>query len=120
MPPLSALFADLPRQMLSDRAPVAGALILHKLNEEFILAWTPGRIVLDESWVNDEAPSVETLLIGTSLDTFRDFLPVTAEFLDGLGQLFVFLLSPWSLQTLDQFGVEGLVPSVKALDVGTA
>ena len=93
VPSLSTLFADASRQVLCDRSPLLSTSCLDKRQDQFIFFFTPR--TLYQLWVQHFLPSMQTLNISTTCETFGNFFPVLAfKFFDGFGELCIFLWSP--------------------------
>jgi len=88
VPALSALLADAAFEIVSNLAPVLGAIHLHLLDEHAILLLCPG--TFDHFGIEHFLPPVETLHICSTLKALSDFFPIFgAHLLYQILQLFI-------------------------------
>ena len=99
MPPLPALLADPPRQVLSNLCPLLRAEQLHKLEDKAILFLGPR--ALHEVRVQHFLPAVEALDVCAPRKELSYPFPVLSiVFCNRLSQLQVFFLRPVAFQDI--------------------
>jgi hypothetical protein len=110
--PVFYMVVSTPRQELSDLAPLV-AVLLVSLDDGSVLLRCP--LVFLNVGIQVVVPTLSTLLSDPTGESLGYVTPVfCAKFLYVLGQSFVLLLAPGSL---DHGGVENFLPSVKALHI---
>lgn len=127
VPTLTALLSDTPRQVVRDLGPLLRTVEVDQLEEQPVLDVGPWPF--HKGWVEYLLPSVETLHVSPTAQSFCDLLPVlTSVDPDSLGQFFVLYLGPMALDldmvtlsmvlgglvlswpSLVQVGIQHLVP----------
>ena len=93
VPPLPALLADSPRQMLRDQSPLLRPVLVHQVQHHLVFVFSPRS--LDETRIQDLLPSVQTLHVSPPGQLLGDLLPVLASvLLHCVRQLLILFLSP--------------------------
>mmetsp|Transcript_7056 Transcript_7056/g.8102 ORF Transcript_7056/g.8102 Transcript_7056/m.8102 type:complete len:268 (-) Transcript_7056:157-960(-) len=74
VPPFTTLLSDATRQVLRYHRPLLGTHFRYELQDDFVLLFCPWP--LDESWVEDFLPAVETLDVGAVFEILGNLFPV--------------------------------------------
>ena len=80
VPPLTTLFPDATGKILRNLRPVFSSELLNKLDKSLVLGFGPRS--LDQVWVEDLLPSVETLDVIAVLKETRNSFPVACLIAD--------------------------------------